>query len=112
MKSLNQLTIIGHLGNDPEVKELANGKASNFTVATNSQWKDAASGEIKEHVKWHQVTMYNKFADVAQYLQKGAHVYISGQIRTHQWEDKDGGHTRERKILIAREVILLDKKSN
>jgi single-strand DNA-binding protein len=88
--SVNKAILIGHLGQDPEVRFLASGQAvARLSVATNEKWKDAA-GELKERTDWHNVVVWGKTAEhCGQYLTKGRQVYVEGSIRTRDYE-KDG----------------------
>lgn len=91
MSSLNQVQLIGRLGQDPEVKFLPNGDAvCNVSLATSEKWRDKTSGEQKEKTEWHRVVLFGKLAEIAgEYLRKGALVFFQGKIETRQWE-KDG----------------------
>lgn len=87
--SLNKATIIGRLGNDPEVKEFSNGnKVCNLSVATSESWKDKATGEKKEKTQWHRIVIWNEhLVRVAEsYLKKGDVVYLEGSIETRKYE--------------------------
>ena len=90
MPNLNQVTIIGHLGRDPEVRYLPSGEAAcNFSVAVTENWK-AKDGEKKEHTEWFRVAFFGKLAEVCgEYLKKGSAVYVQGRQRTREYE-KDG----------------------
>ena len=92
MSSINKVIIIGRTGKDPELRYATSGDAiCNLTVATSESWKDKASGEKKESVEWHKVSMFGKLAEIAgQYLKKGSLVYIEGSLRTRKWTDKEG----------------------
>jgi single-strand DNA-binding protein len=107
--SLNKVSIIGNLGNDPEVRYLPNGDAvANISVATTDKWKDKGTGEAKELTEWHRVNFYGKLAEiVGQYLKKGSKVYIEGSLRTRKWTDKDGidRYTTE---IRSDQMIMLD----
>jgi len=47
--SLNKVLLIGRLGNDPEIKQMQNGKSvARLSVATSESWKDKNTGEKKE----------------------------------------------------------------
>ncbi len=47
--SLNKVLLIGRLGNDPEIKQMQNGKSvARLSVATSESWKDKNTGERKE----------------------------------------------------------------
>lgn len=92
MASLNKVTIIGHLGRDPENRYLPSGEqVTGIAVATTDRWKDKATGEQKELTEWHRVSFFGKLAEIAaQYLKKGSPVYIEGRLRTRKYTDKDG----------------------
>jgi len=89
---LNQVQLIGHLGRDPEVRQLPNGgSVANLELATTEKWKDKNTGEQKEATEWHRVTVFERLADICgQYLHKGSLVYVSGKIKTRKYQDKDG----------------------
>lgn len=112
MSSLNQVNLIGRLGQDPEVKYLPNGDAvCNLSLATSERWKDKATGEQKEKTEWHRVVMFGKLAEIAgQYLKKGALVYFQGKLETRQWE-KDG-EKRYTTEIRANEMKMLGSKDD
>ncbi|VGD77579.1 single-strand binding protein [Klebsiella pneumoniae] len=94
-EAVNKVILVGHLGQDPEVRYMPNGGAVvNLTLATSETWRDKQTGEMRENTEWHRVVMFGKLAEVAgEYLRKGAQVYIEGQLRTRNWQD-DAGVTR------------------
>ncbi|EOX8457968.1 single-stranded DNA-binding protein, partial [Escherichia coli] len=84
-RGVNKVILIGHLGQDPEIRYFPNGggAVTNLTLATTDTWRDKQSGEMKEHTEWHRVVIYGKLAEIAgEYLRKGSQVYIEGQLRT------------------------------
>jgi single-strand DNA-binding protein len=90
---LNRVTLIGHLGADPEIRHTQDGrKIANFRMATSEQWKDKDTGERRDRAEWHSIVVFNEqLADVAaKYLKKGSKVYIEGMLQTRDWEDKEG----------------------
>ena len=59
--SLNKVLLIGRLGNDPEIKQMQNGKSvARLSVATSESWKDKNTGERKEKTEWHRVVIFNE----------------------------------------------------
>lgn len=110
MSSLNQVNIIGRVGQDPEVKYLPNGDpVANISVATSERWKDKQSGEQKEKTEWHRVVFFGKLAEiVGEYARKGTLIYCQGKLETREWE-KDGikRYTTE---IRAHEMKLLGGK--
>lgn len=81
-KSLNEATLIGHVGKDPEGGTARNGEQwAKFSLATSKQWTDKGSGEQKEVTAWHQCVVWGKLSEVAmKYVTKGLKVYVKGEI--------------------------------
>jgi single-strand DNA-binding protein len=92
MSDLNKVMLIGHLGKDPESRALnSGGIAVNMSLATTEKWKDKNTGDAREQTEWHRITVFGSLAKVCMdWLKKGSHIYIEGQIRTRKWKDKEG----------------------
>ena len=103
MASLNRVTLIGHLGADPEVRYTQNREAiATIRIATTETYKDKSSGEKKEITEWHRVVFFGRTAEVVgEYLKKGSPVYVEGRIQTRKWQDKETGQDR-----YSTEVVL------
>lgn len=108
-RGVNRVTILGNLGNDPEVKHTNSGSAiANLTVATSEEWKDKTTGESKSLTEWHRVVLFGKLAEVAgEYLRKGSQVYIEGQLRTRKWTDNAGVEKYTTEIVIGMNGVML-----
>lgn len=90
--SLNKVTLIGNVGNDPEVRNLNSGNAvANLSLATSESWKDKQSGEKKEVTQWHRLVVWNDglISVIEKYVKKGSKIYVEGQLQTRKYE-KDG----------------------
>ena len=107
MRGINKVIIVGHLGQDPEVRYMPNGNAvANMTVATSESWKDQ-QGQQQERTEWHRVTMYRKLAEIAgEYLRKGSPVYLEGKLQTRKWQDQ-AGQDRYTTEIIADQMQML-----
>ncbi len=109
-KCLNKVTLIGHLGADPETRYMPSGKAvSNIRIATTERWTDKSTNEKVEQTEWHRIVLFDRLGEIAaEYLHKGSQCYVEGQLRTRKWQDKEGvdQYTTE---IVARELILLSK---
>ena len=90
MKSVNRVTLLGHIGM-LENKSLNGDKSvANFSVATNTQWLDKA-GQKQEAVEWHRCAAWGKLGELAgQFLKKGSPVYLEGHLKTRKWTDDKG----------------------
>jgi single-strand DNA-binding protein len=104
MASFNKVTLIGHLGSDPEMRYLDGGAAVvRFNVATTEKYTNR-NGEKVEQTEWFRVEFWNDQAKLAeQYLKKGNPVYVEGRLRTETWTDKEG---KERFSLSVRGSVL------
>lgn len=108
MASLNKVTLIGHLGRDPELRSFPNGdQVANATIATTDKWKDKHTGEPREATEWHRITFTGRLAGIAgQYLRKGAQVYVEGALRTRKWTDAQGAEKYSTEVRAERLQML------
>ena len=111
MHDLNRVQLIGHLGQDPEVKYTATGTArTTFSVATSARWKDA-DGQEQETTEWTHCVAWGTLAEVcAQYVAKGSRVYVAGRLHTLRWEDAETGERHARVEIVLDDLILLDRR--
>ncbi len=88
---VNQVTLIGRLGADPEVRRLESGVAvARLRMATNESYKDK-NGEWQDITEWHTVILWRGAAERAEnQLKKGNLIYVQGKLTTRKWQDKDG----------------------
>ena len=116
--SLNKVLLIGRLGNDPEIKQMQNGKSvARLSVATSESWKDKNTGERKEKTEWHRVVIFNEglVSVVQKYLKKGAQVYIEGQLNTNKYTDSNGQEKYSTQIVLQgynSSLTMLDGKNS
>jgi single-strand DNA-binding protein len=110
-RSLNKVTLIGNLGNDPEVRSTTGGnRVATFSLATSRSWNDA-TGSKQEKTEWHRCVVWNtkssQLADIVEkYVKKGDKLYIEGRIEYRQWQDKEN-QTRYSTEINVRELIML-----
>ena len=110
-RGVNKVTLIGNLGNDPELRSTQSGGAvANITLATSESWRDKETQETKERVEWHRVIFFGRLAEVVnEYLRKGSQVYVEGRIQTRKWQDKDG-NDRYTTEIVANEMQMLGSR--
>ena len=110
-RSLNKVTLIGNLGNDPEVRSTTGGsRVATFSLATSRTWNDAA-GSKQEKTEWHRCVVWNtktsQLADIVEkYVKKGDKIFVEGRIEYRQWQDKEN-QTRYSTEINVRELIML-----
>lgn len=107
--SVNKVILIGHLGADPEMKQMPSGtQMAKLRIATTDSWTDKGSGQKQEKTEWHSVVAFDKLADICgRYLTKGRLVYIEGALTTRSWDDKESGQKRFMTEVKARDMQML-----
>ncbi|UOP04973.1 single-stranded DNA-binding protein [Conchiformibius kuhniae] len=111
--SLNKVMLIGRLGRDPEMRYMPSGDAvCNFSLATDESWNDKQSGQKVSKTEWHNITLFNKTAEIAgQYLKKGSQVYIEGRIQSRKYTGKDGVE-RTAYDIVGNQMQMLGSKND
>lgn len=87
-----QITIIGNLGNDAELRFTPNGvPVASFNLAASRQWQ-AQDGSKQTKTTWFRVSVWNKTAEaLTEYLTKGKQVMVVGEIEEARvYTDRDG----------------------
>lgn len=98
---MNTITVIGNVGQDPELKYTASGKPiAKFSVA-DTRGKDEA-----KQTQWHRVTVFDEQAEVVvEQVRKGARVLVTGRLQIDEYTDKDG-NKRTSYDIVADDVCL------
>jgi single-strand DNA-binding protein len=106
---LNRVTLIGHLGRKPELRNLESGvPLAQFSVATNENYRDK-EGNWQEATEWHRIVAWRDMAVRAdQQLDKGVLVLVEGKLVTRKYTDKDGIE-RSLTEIEARTIKVLDR---
>jgi single-strand DNA-binding protein len=106
MSGINQVCIVGNLGQDPEVRTAANGTViAKLSVATSDRVKRGE--DWVEETQWHRVTVFGKQAEnVGKFCKKGRTVGVQGSIRYSKYTDKDGVERHATEI-VANSVTFL-----
>ncbi|MEW7867524.1 single-stranded DNA-binding protein [Aeromonas diversa] len=101
-RGINKVILIGHLGQDPEVRHMPSGGAvTNITLATSETWRDKQTGEQRERTEWHRVVFMGNLAEVVgEYLRKGSQVYVEGKLQTRKWQDQSGQDRYTTEVLV------------
>lgn len=112
MRGVNKAIIIGSVGQDPEIRYSAAGKAiCNISVATNEEWKDKTTGQKQSKTEWHRIVAFDRLAEImGEYLRQGSSVYIEGKLQTRKWE-KDG-QTHYSTEIVAEQLQMLGSKQD
>ena len=105
----NRVQLIGHVGQEPEVKALEGGrKVANITIATNDFYVND-KGEKIENTEWHKVVAWGKTAEIIEkYVTKGKEIAVDGKLTHRSYEDKDGTKRYVSEVVVN-DILLLGK---
>lgn len=109
-RSLNQVTLMGNLTRDPELRQTPTGQnVTSFSLALNRSYRDS-SGEWQEATDYIDIVCWGPLAErVAQYLSKGRRCLVQGRLQSRSWEQD--GQKRSKVEVLANDVTFLDGRS-
>ncbi|KJV68676.1 single-stranded DNA-binding protein [Candidatus Neoehrlichia procyonis] len=88
---VNKVILIGHLGKDPDIRVMQNGKEmASFSLATSETWVDKSTGTRTDKTEWHNIVVFNEglVKIIKNCVRKGSKVYIEGSLKTRKWVDQ------------------------
>jgi len=103
----NKVQLIGHVGNDPEIKTFDGGKKlAKLAIATNESYKNE-KGEKVEETQWHNLVAWGKTAEIIEkYVVKGKEIAIEGKLTHRSYEDKNGEKRYVTEVVIDEDLLL------
>ncbi|MCZ8229131.1 single-stranded DNA-binding protein [Flavobacterium sp.] len=105
----NKVQLIGHVGNEPEIKNFEGGKkVAKLTLATNESYRNE-KGEKVTQTEWHKVTAWDKTAEIIEkYVTKGKEIAVEGKLTYNSYEDKNGEKRYITEVKVN-EILLIGK---
>src|SRR5437868_11480896 len=105
-RSFNQVTLMGNLTRDPELRTTPNGASvCSFSLALNRSYKNA-EGNWTEVTDYVDIVAWGPLGErVAQYLTKGRPALVSGRLQSRSWEQD--GQKRSKVEVVANDVTFL-----
>jgi single-strand DNA-binding protein len=110
-RSFNQVTLMGNLTRDPELRQIPSGQSvCSFSLALNRRYK-SGDGEWQEATDYVDIVAWAALGErVAQYVTKGRPVLVSGRLQSRQWEQD--GQKRNKLEVVANEVTFLGSRDS
>lgn len=108
---MQRIEIIGHIGQDAEVKDLGSNQVINFSVAVSESYTNA-KGEKVTNTSWYECAKWGNNIAVAQYLKKGTQVFVSGKPQSRAWQKDDGTLVSNLGINVLNIQLLGSKNEN
>lgn len=99
-KGFNKVILMGNLTRDPESRTTPNGQSvTNFSLAVNRTWK-GSDGNQQESVSYIDCVAWGRAGEViAQYMQKGRPILVSGRLDQRSWE-QDGQKRSKVEVVV------------
>jgi single-strand DNA-binding protein len=105
----NKVSLIGHVGNQPEIISLNTGKKiGKINLATNEVYYNDKGEKITE-TQWHNLVAWGKTSEIIEkYVEKGKEIAVEGKLTYRSYDDKNGEKKHITEIIIS-ELLLLSK---
>lgn len=113
-RGVNKVTLIGHVGQEPEARYTPTGKCIvQLSLATGREWKNRDTGQKQTSTEWHRLVFFEPLSKVAcEYVKKGQQLYVEGFIRTRDWKDREGQKRYTTEIVVQELEMLGSKPAN
>lgn len=111
MSTLNQVNLIGNVGNI-EVRDFTDGKAAKVSLATTERAYTTKDGkQVPEETTWHKLAMRGWLAEVVEkYVKKGDKLYVRGRIKKRKYTDNSNVE-REDVTIVVEDMTMLTPKA-
>ncbi len=106
-KEVNQVTVIGRVGQDPELRYFESGNSlATFSLAVNRPTKN-------KETDWFDIKLWGRQAEIAgEYVRKGSLIGIVGQLDFDSWNDKTSGDLVTKPVIAGTDLRLLGSKND
>ncbi|MDQ1403244.1 MAG: single-strand DNA-binding protein [Actinomycetota bacterium] len=93
MANGNNVTVVGNITRDPELRFTGSGQAKvNFGLAVNRRWQNRQTQDWEEQVSFFNIVAWGDMGEnAAESLSKGSRVIVSGRLEQRSWESENEG---------------------
>lgn len=108
---INNLTLVGRLTKDPDLKYTGNGTAvATFTLAVNRNFTNQSGEREADFIN---CVIWRKPAEtLANYAKKGVLIGVTGRIQTRSYENQQGQKVYVTEVIADNFQLLESKKAN
>ena len=102
MLHINRVTLLGHVGRDPELRNMQSGdRAASFSLATTRRWK-SKDGQPGEATEWHRIAVYDGAVKAVEAMvRKGTPLLVEGRLATREYQDKEGNTRYVTEVVVS-----------
>lgn len=100
-KGFSKVILMGNLTRDPETRSVSSGQTvTNFSLAVSRSWK-GQDGQTQEQTSFINCVAWGKAGEIiAQYVQKGNPLLVSGRLDQRSYDDKDGNKRQAVEVVV------------
>ena len=100
-KGFNKVILMGNLTRDVEMRTTTGGQnVANFSLAVTRSWK-GQDGQMQDQTSFINCVAWGKPGEIiAQYVQKGAPLLVSGRLDQRSYQDKDGNNRQAVEVVV------------
>ena len=100
-KGFNKVILMGNLTRDVEVRTTQSGQSvASFSLAVTRSWRDQ-NGQQQDQTSFINCAAWGKPGEIiAQYVQKGAPLLVSGRLDQRSYEDKEGNKRQAVEVVV------------
>lgn len=100
-KGFSKVILMGNLTRDPETRSVSSGQTvTSFSLAVSRSWK-GQDGQSQEQTSFINCTAWGKTGEIiAQYVQKGNPLLVSGRLDQRSYDDKDGNKRQAVEVVV------------
>ena len=116
-KSINNVTLLGRVGMDPQIRGSEDKPVTTFSLATNSSWRTGGqdgpgTGDWTHKTEWHNIVVFRPGLRESAYncIKKGSRVHITGRLMYGEYLDRQGVK-RLTTSIVCEDIIYLSQKS-
>ncbi|MEN8374945.1 MAG: single-stranded DNA-binding protein [Gemmatimonadota bacterium] len=104
-RSINKITLVGHVGRDPDVQTTGTGaRVAHMSLATSR--RVPRDGSVEERTEWHRLTLWDRLAEIAEaHIRKGDRIYVEGRMDYDSYE-RNGVSVPTAEVTV-RELVML-----
>lgn len=105
---LNNVTLMGRLTKDPELRSTTNSSLTAFTVAVERDYQSGSERQVDfvECVAWRKTAEH-----ICKYFHKGQMIALTGSLQSRKWEDKNGNQRTSWEVIVNSVYFCGDKKT-
>ena len=117
-KSINQVTLLGRVGLEPQIRGTEENPVTTFNLATNSSWRNinprAGDAEWNKRTDWHNVVVFKPGLREVAYnnIVKGSRLHVTGKLMYSEYLDRQGVKRQTTSIVCDDIIFLTPKKGN